>query len=283
MKYVFFGSPRFARIVLETLLDSGFPPAALVTNPDKPAGRKHILTPPETKQLLSERFPETVIFQPEKLREIRENLVALNPDFFVVAAYAKIIPQSILDIPRLGTIGVHPSLLPRYRGASPIQSALLHGETSSGVTLYLLGAGVDDGPVFAQKNLAIGENENYAELEGSLAALGGKMLAELIPHFLEGKAETAPQEDAKATLTKKFVTQDGFIDEQDLNAAKENPDLARTLHDKIRALGKEPGAWTVKNGKRLKLLRSAIKNGRLLLSEIQWEGKKPETVTDYSA
>ncbi len=286
MKYIFFGSPRFAKIVLEKLIAAGLPPMALVCNPDRPVGRKHVITPPETKILamsseLRAGGTDIKILQPEKLSALSSELAALSPDFFVVAAYAKIIPQSILDIPRLGTIGVHPSLLPKYRGASPIQSALLHGERDTGVTLYKLGAGVDDGPVLGSRTLEIGGIDTYEVLERKLAELGGTMLADMIPQFMRGEVHAIPQDDAKATFTKKFETQDGFVADADVGEALcGGSHLVQTIHNKIRALGAEPGVWTIKNNKRLKLLESEIRDGKLVLRKIQWEGKKPETLQD---
>jgi methionyl-tRNA formyltransferase len=139
MRYVFFGTPRFAEIVLRKLLDAGMPPVALVCNPDRPVGRKKIVTSPPTKTLATNNRTPIEILQPEKLDEaFMEQLQTLRPDFFVVAAYAKIIPKAVLAIPRLGTLGVHPSLLPKYRGASPIQSVILNGERETGVTIYAM-------------------------------------------------------------------------------------------------------------------------------------------------
>src|SRR3989344_5918744 len=139
MKFVFFGSPEFAAIVLEKLIKAGFMPAAVVCAPDAPAGRKKIPTPPPAKVRImnyEERIKNKIqILQPETLSIIHDSLFVIQPDFFIVAAYAKIIPKEILDIPRLGTIGVHPSLLPKYRGASPIQSAILNDEAETGTTL----------------------------------------------------------------------------------------------------------------------------------------------------
>jgi methionyl-tRNA formyltransferase len=279
MRFVFFGSPTFAAIVLEGLLAHGITLSALVCNPDRPVGRKHIITPPDTKRLIHERGLSIDVLQPEKLKEVESLLVALELDFFVVAAYAKIIPQSILDIPRLGTIGVHPSLLPKYRGASPIQSALLAGESMTGVTLYKLGAGVDDGPILAQQEIPIAEDDSYETLEQKLAKLGGEMLADLLPQFTKGEGQATPQNHSEATLTKKFKTEDGFVDETDLKMAESGAGLALALHNKIRALGTEPGVWTIKNGKRLKLLASDLEDNKLVLTEIQWEGKKPEKIS----
>ena len=276
MNYVFFGTPRFAELVFHELIAAGMPPAAVVCNPDRPVGRRRIMTPPQVKQL-AERNGIRVL-QPEKLdTAFEQELAALRPDFFVVAAYAKIIPQSVLDIARLGTLGTHPSLLPKYRGASPIQSVLLNGETRTGATIYLMDAKMDHGPILAQDELAIRGNETYLELEGSLAQQAGRLLAKTIPPFFAGTLEPRPQNESDATFTKKFTTENGFVPEHDLAAAESgDAALAERIDRMIRALDPEPGAWTTREGKRIKLLAARNENGTLRLTRIQREGEKPK-------
>jgi methionyl-tRNA formyltransferase len=288
MKFVFFGSPRFAEVVLKKLLEENLVPVALVCNPDRPVGRKKIVTPPLTKQLIENvaNIPGspilTKILQPEKLdANFIERLRILAPDFFIVAAYAKIIPQTILDIPRLGTLGTHPSLLPKYRGASPIQSVILNGEDMTGATIYKMDAGMDSGPILAGAEWPIAENEQYPQLEEELALLSAHLLiAQVISPFYEGTIAAIPQDDAQATFTKKFKTEDGFVDEKELMAAEAgNRALAETILNKINAFTPEPGAWTIRNGKRIKLLAGKIADsGALKLSKIQIEGEKPKSV-----
>ena len=150
MRYVFFGTPEFAAIVLRQLLDANLLPVGVVCNPDRPVGRKKVITPPPVKSLVMKHETWNIpVLQPEKLDErFMLQVSSFMPELFVVAAYARIIPRSILDIPANGAIGVHPSLLPRLRGASPIQSAILNGEQNTGVTLYHMDTEVDHGPVF---------------------------------------------------------------------------------------------------------------------------------------
>ncbi|MDP2598520.1 MAG: methionyl-tRNA formyltransferase, partial [Candidatus Liptonbacteria bacterium] len=157
-KYVFFGTPEFAAIVLDKLISAGFPPSAVVCNPDRPVGRKKIITPPATKSQIMVRgsrfMDEIKILQPEKLDSGFEHQISnIKPEFGIVAAYAKIIPKNIIELFPKGVIGVHPSLLPKYRGASPIQSAILDGEKEAGVTLYLLDEKMDHGPILEQREL----------------------------------------------------------------------------------------------------------------------------------
>lgn len=280
MKYVFFGTPRFAATVLAELIDAGMPPVAVVCNPDRPVGRKHVITPPPVKVAAIEASPDIDVIQPDTLDAMfMKRLRELEPDFFVVAAYAKIIPQAVLDIARLGTIGTHPSLLPKYRGASPIQSALLAGERETGVSLYLMDAKMDHGPVLADARLAIADGETYPELEARLAELAGQLLARTIPGFLAGTIHGRHQNDADATFTKKFSTQDGFVDETVLAAAERGEDLraAEEICRKIAALNPEPGVWTMRGGTRVKLLEAKRDaRGALVLTLIQEDGQKPK-------
>ncbi|HVM76630.1 MAG TPA: methionyl-tRNA formyltransferase [Candidatus Paceibacterota bacterium] len=278
MKYVFFGSPRFATIVLIRLLDAGFTPAALVCNPDRPVGRKQVITPPPTKEVMLGRLQTAPIIQPEKITAgFANEIQVLNPDFFVVAAYASIIPEAVLAIPRLGTLGVHPSLLPKYRGATPIQSAILNGETETGSTIFIMDSKVDHGAIIAQDKLSIGPDETYDSLEMRLATLSGGLLVDAIPQFMDGKLTPQPQDDLQATFTKKFETIDGFIDERDLAQAESGDAVAATtIHRKIRALNPEPGCWTMRGMKRVKLLEATLANGVFRLKTIQEEGGVPK-------
>jgi methionyl-tRNA formyltransferase len=288
MKYVFFGSPQFASIILKRLIEAGMPPVALVCNPDRPVGRKHIITPPLTKQVIFDVAKESgvsspiAILQPEKLDEqFMEQLRAFTPDFFIVAAYARIIPHSVLEISKLGTLGTHPSLLPKYRGASPIQSALLAGEPFTGTTIYAMDEKMDHGEIYAQCEWPIAPDTNYPMLEEQLAELSAKTLIKLIPDFYAGKLAPQIQDESQATFTKKFSTQDGFIDEKSLrdSTMPGNNEEARTICNKINALNPEPGCWTLRDGKRIKLLKAKIEpDGLLKLTIIQEEGQKPKKI-----
>lgn len=281
MRFVFFGTPEFAVAVLGKLIAVGFLPAAVVCNPDRPVGRKHVIAPPPVKLLiLKHETRNMAVLQPEKLDAVfRFQVSDFKPDFAVVAAYAKIIPKEILDIPRLGTIGVHPSLLPKYRGATPIQSAILNGEGETGVTLFLLDEKMDHGPMLAQKGLRAG-SKKYGELLLELAELGGDLLVETIPKFLAGEITPQDQDHSQATYTKKFTTDDGFVDEKDVLEAESgaHSEKARTIERKIRALNPEPGVWTFRNGKRTKLLGAEIRDNRLCLTKIQEEGGVPRSL-----
>ena len=273
-RYIFFGTPRFAAIVLEKLLDAGFVPAAVICNPDRPVGRKKIITAPPIKELIAKRKAQSEELQPENLSAIRDLLFALRPTFAIVAAYANIIPKEILAIPRLGTIGVHPSLLPKYRGASPIQSAILGGEEETGVTLYLMDEKMDHGNIISNVKAQISNEDTYETLEKKLAELGGELLAKTISDFVAGKITAQPQDHTKATFTKKFTTADGEV-----NLKTDDPER---VYRKIRALNPEPGVYTFTYpghvGKRVKLLCAEYRDGTLRIVEIQPEGKIPQKI-----
>lgn len=285
MKYVFFGSPEFAAVILEKLIKAGLPPVALVCNPDKPSGRKKIMTPPLTKQLLGQltidnkQLTKVEILQPESLdKPFLDKLKSLNADFYIVAAYAKILPKELIQIPPKSVIGIHPSLLPKYRGSSPIQSAILNRDSETGVSLYMMDEKVDHGAVIKTESLEL-KNQNYEELENELAELAGKMLTDALPRFISGEIKSVEQDESKATYTKKFTTEDGFIDYESIKKAQGGDSrLASEIDAKIRAFLTEPGAYTIKDGKRIKLLKSKIENNSLRITEIQIEGKKPSQI-----
>lgn len=286
MRYIFFGTPQISAVILGKLIDAGVPPAALVCNPDRPAGRKQILTPPPTKELIVNRKLQIEILQPEKLdTDFANRLRQFAPDFSIVAAYGKILPKEILDVPRLGTIGVHFSLLPKYRGASPLQTAILEGERETGVSLYLLDEKMDEGPILTQSKVQIGDR-GFPELSEECANLAGDMLIRLLPEFVTGKIVPKPQDHSQATYTRKFIGRDGFVEPQDIEAAEAGDiEEAEAILRKIRALNPEPGVWTNGNlvdgklqtagDKRIKLLEAETENGRLKLKKIQVEGGKP--------
>lgn len=281
MRFVFFGTPEFAKIVLKKMVEGGCVPDVVICNPDRPTGRKKTITFPLTKILAKEYKIKT--WQPEKLVHDEFESRVDGIDFAVVAAYAKIIPQNIVDFPKFGTIGVHPSLLPKYRGASPIQSVLLNGEYETGVTLYLMDEKLDHGPILAQRKTIIGDHEDYSHLERRLAELGGVLLAETLPDFYKGKIKPVAQDEDRATSTKKFLTQDAFVDYKDLlEAGKGNMEKATKINRMIRAFVVEPGAWTLRPAQdklqRVKLLASEVVASGLKLKKTQIDGGKPKMI-----
>lgn len=290
MNFIFFGTPDFSAHFLERIMGRGFVPRAVVTNPDRPVGRKKILTAPPVKRLLLQRrlevgdsgAPIIEILQPEKLdAEFVAKLKSFEADYFVVFAYNKIFRKNVLEIPPFGTVGVHPSLLPKYRGSSPFQTALVNGEVETGVTLYRLDEGIDSGPMIAKsKPVAITEIDNYQSLAIKLAEVGTDLFVEAVPRFLAGRLLPENQDESQATFTKKFKTEDGFVEPADLAAAESGGRAkAIAIDHKIRALNPEPGVWTMRGGKRVKLLKAAVVvDGSLKLEVIQEEGQKPKSI-----
>jgi len=288
MKYVFFGSPRFAAIVLEKLILANNPPLAVIASPDRPTGRNQELTSPAIKSIC-EKY-SIPIYQPEKLNESEIAQLATEADFFVVAAYGKIIPLSIINLPRLGTLGIHPSPLPHLRGASPIQSTILTGSNEAGVSIYQMDAQVDHGPVLKTAFLKDykPDQKDYAALEADLAELGGQLFLETVPSYTEGSLQPISQTEEEATFTTKFKTADAEIKEADLRESLtgQNINTTREVLRKILAFSEEPGAWTVLNepmtlkdrtlpaSLRIKLIGGQMGGDALEITRYQIEGKK---------
>ena len=290
MKFVFFGTPEFAAIILEKLINAGFAPQVIVCNPDRPAGRKKIITAPPVKKLLIEKFKDLKIeiLQPEKSDDdLIAQILNYKTDIFIIAAYGRIVPEKILKIPRLGSIGVHPSLLPKYRGPSPIQSAILNGEEITGTTVFLMDEKVDHGPILATSQLPIATNDNYKLLMKKLAELSADLLIEILPDIEEKIKNAKPQNESLVTYTKKFKSEDAFIKPIDLEKAQgstgspqEIRRIAIEIDRKISAFNPEPGAWTLQQAQgkqiRMKILEAEITpDNKLRLKRIQTEGKKP--------
>ncbi|MFA6297327.1 MAG: methionyl-tRNA formyltransferase [Candidatus Paceibacterota bacterium] len=215
--FVFFGTSRFSVILLEELKDKfNITPTLIVTAPDRPVGRKQIITPPPVKEWAIENDIDT--FQPEKLKdeffleEIKEY------ELFIVASYGKIIPQIVLDLPKLGTINVHPSLLPSYRGASPIQNQILNNESQVGTTIMLMDAQMDHGPIISQKKVVFDEGKfpaSYSDVEEKLAEESASLLAEVLPKWVSKSINPKEQDHEKATFTKIIEKPDGEINLED--------------------------------------------------------------------
>jgi methionyl-tRNA formyltransferase len=252
MKLVFAGTPEFARASLEALVASGRTPVAVYTQPDRPAGRGKKLTSSAVKRCALEHgIP---VYQPGSLRDDAavEELRALQPDLLVVAAYGLILPQAVLDIPTHGCINVHASILPRWRGAAPIQAAILAGDSKTGISLMRMTAGLDCGPVFHIADINIGDEETAGELHDRLATLGATALVECLDDIAAGRLEAVDQDDSLATYAPKIDKQDAEIDWR-LPAAE----IAR----RVRAYNPFPGAFTHDRETRLKIWRAMPVDG----------------------
>lgn len=244
MKLVFLGTPEFAVPSLEALVEAGHEVAAVYTQPDRPAGRKQELKPPPVKEAALRLGLE--VRQPERIRHCVEELAALKPDAMAVVGYGQILPQAIIDIPPLGILNVHASLLPRYRGAAPIQWAIANGETVTGVTIMRIDAGLDTGDIVLQESTEIGPEETAPELAARLAPMGARLLVRALEGLASGELKPVPQDHARATLAPILKREDGLIDFR-WPAAK--------IANRARGFQPWPGAWTWWRGQRLYLWR----------------------------
>jgi len=273
--FAFFGTPKFSVHVLDALERHGMLPALIITAPDKPQGRGLILTPSPAKQWAMERGID--VLTPEKLKDedFLAELQNTEWDVFLVAAYAKLIPKNILDMPRRGSLNVHPSLLPKFRGPSPALSAILADERATGVTIMQMVEKMDAGPIVAQARIELEEDAwppKGSEFETLLATEGGNLLAETLPHWISGQIEAEEQDESQATFTRKFTDADSLID---LHGD------AREQLLKIRAFDKNPRAHFILNEKRIIITEVQVQDGKLELLKVIPEGKKEISYTDF--
>ncbi len=214
MRIIYFGTPAFSASFLQALLDDAFfDVAAVVCQPDEPVGRKKILTAPPTKTLFQERYSDRPVFQPTKLKDplFAERLAALNADAFVIVAYGRIIPQHILDLPKLSNVNVHPSLLPLWRGPSPMQAAIANGDTETGISVMLIDAEMDHGPILTQTHFSLTKEETLASLTERVVTLGAPLLINELKKLATGSATPQPQNHEHATFCKLLKKEDGVI------------------------------------------------------------------------
>ncbi len=285
MNIVFMGTPDFAVPTLVKLAESAHTVSAVITQPDKPVGRKRILTAPDVK-VCAEKYGINVL-QPETLKSDNSFLEIknLNPDVIVVVAYGKILPKNILDIPRYGCVNVHGSILPKYRGAAPIQQAVLNGDKVTGVTTMYMGEGLDTGDILKVKETEIGENETSAQLFDRLSVMGADLLIETLKGLENNSIVPVKQDDNKATYTAKISKSLCPIDWEQPNDK---------IHNQVRGLQTWPVAVTKLNDKELKIhstvlcdkngaageiidtnpLTIACGSGSLIIKELQLSGKK---------
>ncbi len=291
-RIVFMGTPDFALPSLKALI-THHDVVGVVTQPDRPVGRKGVLTPPPVKLLaLQHGIP---VIQPEKVRQPDAVawLEAARADAFVVAAFGQLLPQRILDIPAKGCLNVHGSLLPRWRGAAPIQAAIRAGDAETGITLMLMDAGLDTGPMLAKRSIPINRTDTAETLYPILAQLGADLLVETLPAYLAGELFPQPQNEDEVTYAPQISKQDGLINWQE---------PAIVIERLVRAYTPWPSTYTTWEGRQLKITDAAAKDGHaaqgtvvrsaneigvgcgegiLILNEVQPEGKKPMKALDF--
>lgn len=242
------GTPEFALPALERLIEDGHQIAAVITQPDRPAGRGNKLQPPPVKSFALERGIK--VYQPEKIKK-NEEVISLfreiAPDACIVVAYGKILPESLLAVPKFGCINVHASLLPKYRGAAPINWAIANGESETGVTIIQMDAGMDTGPILAARATRIYPDETAPELSARLAKMGAELLAETLPKVERREIAPIPQDESQATYAPMLKREDGLLD---WNMT------ARQIANRVRGFQPWPAAYTFWRGHRLILWRA---------------------------
>lgn len=273
MKWAFFGTDEFSVLVLAELAKAGLKPDLIISTPDQVQGRHFTLIPPPVKIWAQKN--NISLLQPESLK--KDFIFPTDSwDLFLVASYGKIIPESILKIPAHQVLNIHPSLLPLYRGPSPLQSALLNGATETGVTIMLVDAEMDHGPILAQEKIDLPNDTNYLILQKQLATLGAQLFTKIIPAWLTGQIKTKDQNHALATYTRKFLKADGEI-----NLA----DSGLINYHKYQALHPRPGVFTYLNHKK-QPLRIIIKQAHLeadqfIIDRVIPEGRKEISWTEF--
>lgn len=294
------GTATFSQAVLEKLIDEGYNINLVVTQPDRMVGRKRQIKMPEVKEVaLKHDIP---VFQPVKIKEDYQAVIDMNPDLIITAAYGQMIPQAILDTPRLGCINVHASLLPKYRGGAPVHYAILNGDEKTGVTIMYMVKKMDAGNIIYQKETAIEPDETVGELYDRLSFIGAEALIEALPDIINGTNQSIVQDEALVTYSPVITREQEKIDFH-------KP--AQDVHNQIRGLNPWPGAYTTYQGKTVKIYGGFVHNcenarthhahqkpgtivkifkdaigvkvedGVYIITEFQLEGKRRMLVKDY--
>jgi methionyl-tRNA formyltransferase len=264
--FVFCGTPRFAVPTLEALVQAGLQVRLVVTQPDKPRGRGLALAPSPVKE--SALALQLTVAQPTSIKnndEFRAQLTALNPDAIIVVGYGRIIPQWMIDLPRLGNINLHASLLPKYRGAAPIQWAIAQGESVTGVTTMRIDAGLDTGDILLQKEIPVNPRDTAETLAPTLATTGADLMIETLRGLQAGSIRPLPQDEAKATLAPILKKEDGRIDFRQ---------TAEQIRNRLRGFQPWPGAFTIFRGKNLHVWDAVVSWRSLLPAELLVEGDR---------
>jgi len=268
LNFVFFGTPELAVYVLEELAEAGYSPSLVVTAPDLKIGRgNNYDSPPVKKWAKAHQIP---VLQPKVIDESFINLLQEKDyDIFILTAYGKMLPKKILNIPKYGILNVHPSMLPRLRGPSPVRSAILNNERDTGTTIIVLDEKMDHGPIVIQENIEIKDKDwpsLLPALEEKLFRKGGKLLVKVMENYIKGKITPKPQDESRATYCEKTKKADGLVD-----LLKDSP---KEIYIKYCAFYGWPGIYFIKNGKRIKITKVTFVNGELIIEKVLPEGKK---------
>lgn len=261
---IFMGTPAFACPTLQTLIDRGERLLAVITQPDRPKGRGQMLMQPPVKELaLKHGIP---VYQPLKVRDpaFVQVIRDLQPELIVVVAFGQILPKTLLDIPPQGCINVHASLLPRYRGAAPLNWCIINGETETGVTTMLMDPGLDTGPMLLKRSAPIDENEDIVSVHDRMSVMGAELLADTLDSCRAGRIEPQAQDDSLTCYAPLLKKEDGLV-----NWGRD----ARAIHNQVRGMAVWPGAYTFLDGQTLKLFRTRVADGSGLPGSVLRAGK----------
>jgi len=294
MKIVYMGTPAFAVPPLQALIEAGHDVVGVVTRTDKPAGRGKVLTPPAVKAAAEQSG--VPVFQPKRVREPESTAAigAMGPDVIVVAAYGQVLPRELLALPKHGCVNIHASLLPAYRGAAPINWAIINGETRTGITIMQMDEGLDTGAILAQESIPIDPRDTAGDLTEKLSELGSRLVVDTLSRIEAGGLTAVPQDNGKASMAPLLKKDDGLIDWTM---------SARELHNRVRGLSPWPGAHGYLDGKLIKILGTDVAEGSgepgvlyeqgrdglaigtgsglLRIVSIQPEGKKPMSAAEF--
>ncbi len=279
LRCIFMGTPDFAVPALEALLVNNVNIVGVITETDKPVGRKQEMTAPIVKTV-AEDFGLPV-HQPNNKLEVEEIVKELQPDYIVVAAYGKMLTKNVLDFPDFGVINIHPSMLPKYRGATPMQNAILNGDKKTGITIMKLTEGMDEGPIVFQKQYEIFENENYEELSQRLSIEGARILIQTLPMYLSNQWRPVEQDSEKATYTKLTKKEDGEINWE--KSAEEIVNMIRAYYPwpKTTAWLTDNRQLTTDKKTRLIIHTAHVENDKVVPEMVQLEGKNPTNWEDF--
>ncbi|MFA6386182.1 MAG: methionyl-tRNA formyltransferase [Candidatus Paceibacterota bacterium] len=267
LKFIFFGTPDVASKTLDILKEKGYIPEAIVTSPDKPSGRG--LEMHETPVSIWAKENNIKCLKPEKITpEFINEIKPENYELSIVVAYGKILPEEIINKPKLGTINIHYSLLPLWRGASPLEACLLNGDEETGVSIQQMEYKLDSGPILAEEKIEIGISDTKEKLRLTLINLGANVLCEILPQIKNKEITPKAQDEAKAIFCKKIKKEDGEIDPNGNGIENWN---------KYRAFYGWPGSFFFQNGKRIKITEAVYENGSFIIKRVIPEGKK-ETI-----
>ena len=271
LRIAFWGTPDLTIEYLNALEHANILPVAIITNPDRPKGRGNELTSPAPKTWATAR--NITVFQPEKLDDtFFEEIKNLDLDISIVVAYGRIIPQEFIDLPKHKTLNVHYSLLPKYRGAAPTESAILAGDNETGCSIQVMAFKLDSGPIILEEKIHIGNDENTTELRGRLTELGANMLVSILPKYLAGETIPKIQDDSQATRSKKIKKEDGLIDPT--GDALEN-------YRKFRAYVEWPRTYFFVHEKRVIITKATFANDTFVIKKVLPEGKKEVAYSDF--